>query len=242
MARTPKDADTGSTLTDENVADYLRRHRDFLVRHPQLLQVLTPPDRFGEQPAEGGAEIVDLQGAMVNRLQQDLARAKLNQDALIQSARSNMSSQTQIHDAVLALVEGRDLDHFIHMATQELPLILQVDVVSICIEGPDNSDLKSSGLFLLADGDVDQLLGEGRNVLLRETASGTERLFGPAAALVTSDALVRLHGTDDMPPALLAIGARESGRFHPGQGTELLGFLAAATARCLQRFIGPDPT
>ena len=122
MARTPKDAGTDSELTDENVADYLRRHRDFLVRHPQLLQVLTPPDRFNEQPDEGGAEIVDLQGAMVNRLQQDLARAKLNQDALIQSARSNMSSQTQIHDAVLALVEGRDLDHFIHMATQTSPV------------------------------------------------------------------------------------------------------------------------
>lgn len=238
MDRTSEDAENGNGLNDESVAAYLARHRDFLVRHPQLLQVLTPPDRFADQPEQDGAEIVDLQGAMVNRLQQDLARAKLNQDALIQSARSNMSSQSQIHDAVLALIEGRDLDHFVHMATQELPLILQVDVVSICVEEPASENLQSSGLFLLAEGDVDSLLGSGRNVLLRETASGTERLFGPAAALVTSDALVRLHGDDDTPPALLAIGSRESGRFHPGQGTELLGFLAAATARCLRRFIG----
>ena len=28
------------------------------------------------------------------------------------------------------------------------------------------------------------------------------------------------------PPGLLCIGTRRSGKFHPGQGTELLGFLA----------------
>ena len=39
------------------------------------------------------------------------------------------------------------------------------------------------------------------------------------------------------PPALLAMGARDERRFHPGQGTELLGFLARVVSGCIKGWL-----
>ncbi len=57
---------------------------------------------------------------------------------------------------------------------------------------------------------------------------GNPSAFGEAADLVRSAALVRLEISASTPPALLAFGSRDSEKFHPGQATELIGFLAAA--------------
>ena len=57
-------------------------------------------------------------------------------------------------------------------------------------------------------------------------ASARGELFGAAAGLVRSEALIRLSIGDATPEALLALGSRDAEHFQEGQGTELLGFLA----------------
>ncbi|PJK28582.1 DUF484 family protein [Minwuia thermotolerans] len=222
--------------TEDEVADFLARHPDFLNRRPELLRRLAPPSRFEEAPGDG-AEIVDMQGFMVTRLQQDLARTRDSHDELIQSARSNLSSQALIHQAVLALLDARDFEELIHTVTHDLPLLLDVDASSLCIESDGTPASRTQGVYVLPVGAVDQALGPERRVLLRERAEDTERMFGPAAALVRSDALVRLTPNSHAPVALLALGSREGGRFHPGQGTELLAFMAEVLERCLRKWL-----
>ena len=53
-------------------------------------------------------------------------------------------------------------------------------------------------------------------------------MFGGAAGLVRSQALVRLGFGRAGPQGLMCIGTRKLGTFHPGLGTELLSFLARA--------------
>lgn len=239
MGRQLKDDGGGPALTDSDVVAFLEANPDFLQRHPALIRRLAPPSRFEAQ--EEGAEVVDMQGFMVSRLQADLARVRDSQHELIQSARSNLSSQNQIHEAVLAVLEARDMEEFIHIVTRDLPMVLDVDTLTLCAEASSRFEPKQGGLFVLAEGGVDEVLGEGRKVLLRERSEGNEKLFGPAAALVRSDALVRLTLTGTAPQALVALGSREAGRFHPGQGTELLSFLACVLEKCLVRWLGLPP-
>ncbi|WP_416898860.1 MAG: DUF484 family protein [Minwuia sp.] len=231
----------GDSLTEAEIVAFLLQHPDFLNRHPELLRRLTPPSRF-EAESEG-AEVVDMQGFMVTRLQADLDRIRDSQDELIQSARSNLSSQKQIHEAALAVLDARDLEELIHIVTRDLPLALDVDAISICVERETEhpGESRVGGMFVLLPGDIDAALGGERRVLLRERAEGTDAFFGPAAALVRSDALVRLELTGTAPAAMLALGSREIGRFHPGQGTELLSFMSEVVARCLRRWLDLPP-
>lgn len=203
------------------VIAYLRRHPDFLFRHPELLDMQSSPARHTE------SQVVDLQHFMVERLRQDVTRLRASQDEIIANSRDNLGTQERIHKAVLAMLEAETFEEFIDIITGDLVLLLEVDVVCLCIERTDgyNRRPKLDGLELLEQGAVDRIIGKGRQVMLRDEAVGDPEVFGGAAELVRSDALVRLKPSKAAPNALLAFGTRHPGYFHPGQGTELLSFL-----------------
>ncbi len=94
------------------------------------------------------------------------------------------------------------------------------------------------GIRLLEPGDVDRLMGEGRDVVLNPEARALRAVYGSARGLVNSEALLRLHASPEAPTGLLALGSRYEGRFDPGQGTELLGFLGRVLELSIRTWLG----
>ena len=209
----------------EDVAAYLRKHPDFLAERSDLLAILTPPT------LRRGESVVDMQNFMLQRLRRDLARAKTQQRALIATSRSNLTSQNRIHAAVLAILASTSFEQLLQTVTTDLAVLLDVDVVTIGVESAANAQprLPLHGIQILRRGTVDDLLGPERNMLLRADAPGDAALFGNASGLVRSQALLRLDVSEHAPVGLLCIGTRRADKFHPGQGTELLSFLARVT-------------
>jgi uncharacterized protein YigA (DUF484 family) len=72
--------------------------------------------------------------------------------------------------------------------------------------------------------------------LLKEVAE-SKAVFGSAASLVRSAALLRLRPGRSVPAGLIALGARSPDFFHPRQGTELITFLARVAERCIHRWL-----
>lgn len=208
-------------LSEDQVVDYLRRHRDFLDRHPELIAELLPPEH------RNGRSVVDLQHYLIDRLRRDLAEARQLHDSTITAARGNLQSQQRIHGAVVELMNAPSFEHFVESITTDLALKLEIDVVSLCVESVrPNQPRTKSGVRFLAMGSVDTLLGPGKQIMLRPAIAAERALYGPAAALVKSDALLRLAISEEAPTGVIAMGSREPGHFRGGQGTELLGFLA----------------
>lgn len=219
----PLDAIATSPLADEQVADYLRRHRDFLHRHPELIAELMPPAH------SGGRTVVDLQHYLIDRLRHDLGELRRTHDAAVIAARTNLASQQRVHGAVVELMNAPSFEHFVEAITTDLTLKLDLDAVSLCVENAHpNRPPTKSGVRLLPLGTTDALIGAGRPILLRPEIAGERLLYGPAASLVKSDALLRLSIGAEAPSGLLALGSRAPGHYRAGQGTELLDFLARA--------------
>ena len=65
-------------------------------------------------------------------------------------------------------------------------------------------------------------------------------LYGSAAGLVRSDALVALPEGEGMPVGVFAVGCRNAGHFEHGQGTELIAFLAHVTRYAVGRWWAPQ--
>lgn len=219
----PRDSEIGDpVIAPSDVAGYLRRHPDFLIEHSDLLAVLTPPSH------RRGDNVVDMQRFMVERLKSDLHRLKSQQRALIATSRSNLSSQQRIHGAVLALLSATSFEQLLQTVTTDLAVLLDIDVVTLCIESSTGfARTPLPGLQLLEPGEVNALLRPNRDALLEDEVEGDPAIFGSGAGLVQSAALLRLT-VENAPPGLLALGTRRAGKFKPGQGTELLCFLAQA--------------
>ncbi len=211
------------------VADYLRRNPDFLVSHPELLDCLTPPSRAT------GNGVADLQRLMIERLRE-------RHDSLLRSGRRNLSKQSQINQAVIALLGAAALEHLIEIVTTDFLSALHLDVATLCVESEDAPRRRCnvSGVTCLAPGIIDELLGPDRDMMIVAGdggGDGDERVFGAGAGLVASAALIRLRLGGDAPPALLALGSRHVERFPTGSGGEALIFLGRVLERCLNGWL-----
>ncbi|HUI17773.1 MAG TPA: DUF484 family protein [Alphaproteobacteria bacterium] len=211
-------------LDDAQVLAYLRAHSGFLAQHAELLAPLLSLER------ESGDRIVDLQRFVAERLKRRTRELEGECQQMVALARLNLKSQARVHRAVLALMGASSFEHLIQVTTIDLPVFLGLDVSALCIEATAAPPprCETPGVRLIDPGAVDRLLGPARDMLLRQTARGERAIFGAGAALVRSDALLRLKISPATPVGLLALGSRKEGRFHTGQGTELLGFLARA--------------
>ncbi len=230
---TPEGGAPTDGLTDARVAAYLRENPDFLARHGELLDVLQPPAR------DRGEGVVDLQQFMVERLRQEVARLRESRDDLLHTGRLNASAQSRVHEGALALLAARSFEHLIETATTDLTVILDLDAVTICVEQHADCTARPRirGVHQLEAGTVDAVLGPRRSHVFLSGIDGHPAIFGPAAGLVQSAALLRLEISSTTPPALLALGSRAPDHFDPSQGGELLLFLARALALTIRQWL-----
>lgn len=216
-----------------DVRAFLSANPDFIADHPDILDSIVPGRR------DFGDGVVDMQGILIDRLRRENGELRASHDSLLASGRAMLTSQDRVHGAVLGLLEARSFRELMDIATTDLAVKLSADIVVLGVENETGVAERSvSGVRLLAPGTADRLLGPGRDVALNTGVKPEKALYGSAAGLVASEALLRLHASPESPTGILALGARDPDRFDPGQGTELLGFLAQVLELCIRTWLG----
>jgi uncharacterized protein YigA (DUF484 family) len=204
----------------------------------------------GNQPP-GGRKVVDLRGALVSRLEQRLDKLETTHRSVIAAAYDNLAGTTQIHKAVLMLLEQRRFSDFLRVLALETPEMVAVDCARLCIEtdeadpGPApgmEGDLKDV-MFIIPPGGCDAYValtdGPVRKVILREAQPEADASFGDAASWVKSEAIVRLELCDGR-KGLLVFGAEDINRFGPEYGADLLTFFGGVVERSLRQWLAAE--
>lgn len=206
--------------TGDQVADFLRRNPDFLQRHPDLVEVLQPPTRSPD------GNVVDMQHFMIERLQTRLNDLEQDHRDLVQTTRNNIQTQGQIHAAVLDILDARTFEHFVQAITSEVAMHMRLDVIALCIEREKGDrPTTRTGIRFLHPGEIDTYINPDEPAALRNDIRAERRVYGPGAALVRSDALLRLSISEESPRGMLALGSREPDNFPDDQNLDMLVFL-----------------
>ncbi len=221
-----------SGLSDEQVSGFLADNPDFLARNPELLKSMTAPSRWS------GDRVADIQQFMLEQLRGEIDNLRDCAQDVIETSRSNMSVQTRTHTAVLALLSATDMEQLGRVIAEDLPLLLDIDVAVIGFETDPDAAFKwaSPAIRRFFPGDVEHFIGPDDNVVLKREVNDDGDIFGEGAGLVHSAALARLRPGPRTPQGLMALGSRGVA-FYPGQGTELIGFLARVMERCIDRWL-----
>lgn len=240
MANTKPDA---NNPTEEAVRAFLKEHPDFLKNNADLFAEANAPER------NLGDGVIDFQNFLVKNLQQDSKSLKQKYDMLVDFCRDNISAQSQVHKAALKLIRSRTLEQLLETITMDLMSLFDVDVVRLAIESDSSEHYENfygeqnySGIVFVEPGIVDYALGQKKNVLLvadiaKREPIGFEQIFVDCDALVQSCALLRLELELVNKQVILAFGVRYPDRFHPGQGVELLTFLAQIVGHQLDQYL-----
>ena len=215
-------AEVEDDLTADQVREYLLGHADFFSDHPDILRALTPEERFQEKG------VVDLNQFMVDRLRDDVGRLQGTQGDIIDASRANLRAQSEVHEAILAILSADSFERMIATITSDIADILRIDVVSICVEAANNDPIGQVGraaVYVLPPGAITRIIGEEDSFKLQVGSPSDRAVFGPASGIVKSFALARMDISVKTPVGLLALGSRDEEKFAGGQGTELLRFL-----------------
>lgn len=200
-----------------------------------------------------GRKVVDLRGALVTRLEARLDKLEVTHRSVIAAAYENLAGATQIQKAVLLLLDQTRFVDFLRALTLETPDMVAVDCARLCIETDEAQPGPASGLdaelgemlVILPPGGVAAYFALGelskadRKISLRPVEPEAEAVFGPAAAAVQSEALVRLDLGDGR-RGLLVFGAEDARRFSPDHGVDLLAFFGGVVERALRRWLSPE--
>ncbi len=220
-------------LNEKQVAEYLQENPDFFKAHPEIMSEVVAPERWT------GDGVVDMQRYMLDRRTSEIDELRNCAQEVIETSRSNMSTQTRTHAAVLAAVTAKSFEHLVRILSDDWPFLLDVDVVSIGFEPAHTPDprIVLNEVRQLDAGDVDLYVGAEQDICLYREFSDDGRIFGAGAGLVQSAALARLRPSLASPVGVMALGSRGS-VFHPGQGSELIGFLVRVLESLIHRELG----
>jgi len=213
-------------LDDDTVGAYLRDHPDFFLRNRTLLEQLRIPHDCGDA--------ISLLEYQVHVLRDTNTTLKTRLEELLAVARDNDRVAERLHRLTLELMHADSLDTVLFALKDSLRSGFRADYVAVrLIVAPDRAQPPE-----LVANDLPELrwfetpFSEGRPVCGRLSTEQRAFLFGDSANDVGSDALVPI--VDDTNLGLLAIGARDPQRFHPGMGTIFLRQLGALVARAVK--------
>lgn len=227
-----------SMLNDDDIGNFLRQNPDFFSRNPDVLVQMKSPGRYSDAP-DG---VIDFQSVMVDRLRDEVQNLAACTQDVIETSRSNMTYLTRTHAAVLALLSAQDGPHMARILTDDLPLLLDVDYVAFAFEQDIKAEaaLRLPGVRMLPFGFVDAQVGIGGDVALVQDLIDDGTIFGDNCTEVRSAAVARLRASTHTASGLMVLGSVTPGTFHPGQGTDLLNFLARTTEKLFSKWLAPS--
>ncbi|RUS63177.1 DUF484 family protein [Pseudorhodobacter sp. E13] len=194
-----------------------------------------------------GANIVDLRGIAMERLETRLDRLEDTHRSVIAAAYENLAGTNQVHRAILQMLDPLSFEEFLQSLGTDVMQTLRVDCVRLVLESVQSADepaLRKLGevLYVAEPGFVADYIAGGRNVsqravTLRQVVPESDALYGERAGWIRSEALMRLDFGKGRLPGMLVMGAEDPHHFKPTQGTDLLAFFAGVFERTMRRWL-----
>ena len=218
---------SGTELTPDEVAAYLRENPDFFNLHADLLLELQVPHTGGE----GAVSLVERQLELLRRRNEELRRAL---EEYIDNARSSDELASKLNHLVTKLLSCPDPGERLRSLPAQLKETFSLDFVHLLLF--DASPEKCAGVADLSATPRQDVMAEGLSGVLKANAprcghySDQQRgfLFGGEGPQVASVALAPLGQGGKL--GLLALGSRDPDHYHRGKSTEFLGRVSAVVA------------
>ncbi|NRB19595.1 MAG: DUF484 family protein [Rhodobacteraceae bacterium] len=194
-----------------------------------------------------GANIVDLRGIAMERMEARLDRLEDTHRSVIAAAYDNLAGTNQIHRAILALMDPTNFEDFLQNLRGDIAEILRLEAVTLVLETvQDDKDpaVKRMGevLNIVEPGFIDDYVRQGRGgtvrqVTLRQLQGATQQIYGDKADWIRSEACLKLDLGNGRLPGLLVLGAEDPHQFTPQHGTDLLTFFGNVFERSMRHWL-----
>ena len=234
---------TSTPLMDDSVRDKILSDPDLLLEDAAIMRALVAANERAM-----GANVVDLRGIAMERLEGRLDRLEDTHRSVIAAAYENLAGTNQIHCAVLRLLDAASFEEFLSDLAGDIADILRVSSVRLILETATKDDdpaiARMGKVLTVAEvGFIDGYITQGRNmtarpVTMRQIQPRDGQVYGEKADYIRSEACLKLDFGPGRLPGLLVMGAEDPHQFTPQHGPDLLAFFAGVFERSMRRWLG----
>lgn len=217
-------------LNAELVKDYLIQHKNFFIKHPDILAEMNLPDK--SQPG-----IVSLEQFQIAKLRDKTAKLTHDIKEILDIAQQNELLFLNCQSLALTLLEAEDLESMLVLTRLHMIELFDLEVASIVLLSENEKN--DSEIFTKFDDDeralFEDLITDKQPFLGRVEESVLPFLFGDSDSEERNQAqsIAVIPISCDNVLGLLALGSPDINRFTPDMGTVFLSF----TANLLSRLI-----
>jgi uncharacterized protein len=237
---TPDSAEEAAAAdVTSSVAEYLRKHRDFFVEHPELLTDLVLPHESGKA--------VSLVERQVLLLRDENRQLKSRFRELVSIARDNEELSRRMHRLTLRLVEAGSCAQILSCLDQSVRADFNADALVVRIFAlPAAEEDRSRSEFVGRDSPLPALLadviGPRKPFCGRLKHNQQQALFGTDVSVGADDygsaAVLPLFGKHW--EGVLGIASNDPRRYHPEMGIDLLAHLGDIVSLILNPWVKPS--
>lgn len=226
--------DDSSTITNQQVCDYLSQNNHFFSSNPDILEQL----ELAESP-EGTISLVQRQ---ISQLQEKNAQLHEQMQLLIDNARQNMQLQSKVHKLCLSLMAEQELSQCLTLLFDVLKQEFNADEVALrlCYEQqPYTLAEAKHNIEQLQHHDerlnqFERVMKQHQPVCGRLSKTQKTVLFEGKEDQVASIACIPIGSDPCM--GLLAIANQDEQRFHADMATDYLAFLGDTLSHLLVQY------
>jgi len=213
-------------LTEEQVAEYLRRNKDFFARHEYLLKELTVPHASGKAISLGERQV------QVFREHRDGLQDQLNE--LIEVARENDQHFEKSKRLLLNLLEVKTLDEIDIVVREAFKNDKNIDFTSVIVFG-DSKDYPISDIHLVSNetarDKLGALLDSNGAICGQFSPVQLECLFPTHSAEVASAGVIPLRNGEAL--GMFCLGSKSKSHFDSSMGSLFLSYISDFISRIL---------
>lgn len=237
----PEMAETKEMTDSQKVALYLKKNPDvlkkFILEHPDVIKKLS----FPSQNAKG---VSDFYAFRAQKLEKELAHLKQRNKLLIQTSSDNLESQEKIHQLALDILNVQSIKHLLKLLRTYLSEQMDVDYTHLCLlEGSPLPQKLFAEHEVVSESTCRAIFENPEDIVVLRTLYEDEdkKIHREWAEHAQSDGLLKISTPSGHMVGFLALVSGERDRFHPGQGADLLNFIARIIGHVMEGWITEQP-
>ncbi len=204
-----------NSSAEELVRNFLKKNKNFFIKHPQLLKELQFPLKD-----DGSEKVIDLQLYRYKKINQENIDLQNQMTQILLAGKSHMQSQKKILKSSLKILNSKSLGKVFSVILSDFKLLLGCEYIN-CFSTNNNIGINEVQKI---DNRVAKSYFRDKTITnLNQNPKGVLLFFPNKSPQIKSYILLKINFHEDI--VVVAMGSKDINKFNPDQQVDLIEYL-----------------
>ena len=204
-----------NSSAEELVQSFLKKNKNFFIKHPELLKELQFPLKDGRSE-----KVIDLQVYRYKKINQENIDLQNQMTQILLAGKSHMQSQKRILKSSLKILNSKSLAKVFNVILSDFKLLLGCEYIN-CFSTNNNIGLNE--VQKIDSRVAKSYFREKAMTNLNQNPKGVLLFFPNKSQQIKSYILLKINFQEDM--FVVAMGSKDINKFNPDQQVDLIEYL-----------------